>query len=396
MNLQLFLQQTGQRWTLKPGRTYVVGSGSDCDITVPAGSGIGSRHLQLRFDGSNQKWCLEDLSPEFETLVNGEPNVGNAVTHKATVQLGSNVVFTLDPERSVVGVDSSVPQPLRSPGSSAYSTATVRNNNFREVVGPTGSNVQRSGVSPSALATLSWADYVKAQVDQYEGVFMKLATKFALITGLRNTTWILTSKERHHIEGYVIPDFKGSLEAVVQAIEMQVGSLRQYEDTDCIASNLTDAHIANSESQGFTGVELFAIRRGKNAVRGDYRRFCVTSYHRVRNYLIVERYGPDLFVSWVTRFEPTPTPAVMILWLVLAVFLWLVMLSVPGGAGLFAWMPPILWASIYMLVPKIMESTGMLPKKANALLMIFLVVAALFFVFSVLGAMGLMRSYSSF
>jgi hypothetical protein len=368
MNLRLFLEQTGQSWTLKPGKTYLVGSGMDCDIALSQFPDVADRHLKLNFDQVNRKWFVEDLGNSVGTLIDGVVETTVLIERDIQIQLANGVMLVARPESAPVAAvvppaAYTPPAPQNyapPPRTSNYSTDTVRNDGFREVVRSQNGFTQSNQPVSGALETLSWAQYVRSQVEQHESLFMRLATRFSLITGWRNTPWLFNNSS---VEGYVIPDFKGSIETVVRAIESQVGKLRQYEDTDCIAANLTDAHIANSAIESFAGVELFAIRRGKNATRGDYRRFCVTSYHHVRNYLIIEKYGPDLFVSWITRFEPTPTPAVMQLWLVLASFMTLLMLA-SSNIGLII-TPLTIWAEIYLLVPAIMDSTGTLPKKAN-------------------------------
>lgn len=85
----------------------------------------------------------------------------------------------------------------------------------------------------------------------------------------------------------------------------------------------------NTSTQNFWQPEFFAIRRDKrpNQRWPDYRRFCVTAYHRIRNYVLVEQYGSDLFVSWLTRCEPNPTALNLILWFLGALLLTALSLS---------------------------------------------------------------------
>lgn len=392
MNLRLFLGQTEQSWTLKPGKTYLVGSGVDCDIALSE-PGVADRHLKLNFDQVNRKWFVEDLGNTVGTLIDGVAETTVLIERDTQIQLASGVMLVARPESTPAPVAVAPPAAHTPPApqnyappprTSNYSTDTVRNDGFREVVRPQNGFTQSNQSVSGALETVSWAQYVKAQVDQHEGLFMRIATRFELLTGLRNTPWIFSTPQSK-IEGYIIPNFKGSVGSVVRALETQVGELRQYQDTDCIAANLTDAHVADSDNQGFSGVELFAIRRGKNATHGDYRRFCVTSYHRVRTYLIIETYGPDLFVSWITRFEPMSTPVLVRLWLIVASFLTLLTLA-SGNAGLII-SPILIWAEIYLLVPAIMEGMGILPKKANARFIIGLVlVPTIFVLMAMIGA----------
>jgi Inner membrane component of T3SS, cytoplasmic domain len=383
MNLKLFLEQTGQSWTLKQGKAYTIGSGQDCDIILSQFSGIINQHLRLSFDPvDDQSWVIENLSSSIATFINGQTQKRAIVQREVVIQLAPGVILTAKPEALAIAAPN-----VYAPASqgSAYSTETVRNPGFREVVKPYTPHSQPSLINSDELPTLSWSQYVQSQIAHHEHGIMRLATSCALLTGWRNTPWLKSSQDQGGLcafEGYIIPDFKGSVEAVVQSIEKEIGELRQYDDTDCFAANLTDAHIADSASQSFLGVELFPIQRGRNVYRSDYRRFCVASYHRIRTYLLIEKYGSDLFVSWVTRFEPIPTPAVMQLWFVVALLLSVLTLS-SGKLGLIT-APFAIWSSVYLAVPYIMGSLNILPKRANANLVLTLVLIAALMMLSVM------------
>jgi hypothetical protein len=232
---------------------------------------------------------------------------------------------------------------------------------------------------------LSWRDYVNRQLKNKEYGPEKLATWFHMTTGLRNTPWVKSySSEKdagnfNSFEGYIIPNFKGSVEKVIGAVERELGKAAVYQDTDCYVAKLTDAHIANTLDQGLLKPEFFPIHRGSQPFpKGDYRRFCVTAYHRVRTYLLVEKYGTDLFVSWITRYEPENSFIPMILWLILAFFLSLSSLAT-GSAPLFL-LPLVLWTEYFLLTPMIMQSAGILPNGANARVLNLIIIPITFIV----------------
>jgi hypothetical protein len=111
----------------------------------------------------------------------------------------------------------------------------------------------------------------------------------------------------------------------------------------------------------------------------------------VRTYILIEKYGVDVFVTWITRFEPTPTPDVMRLWLILAIFMTLISM-VSGNLPLIV-SPLLIWSEVYLGVPAIMEGMGMLPKKANAHFVIsILLVPSIFLLMSLIGYVGVTSS----
>ena len=358
---------------LQPSREYLIGSGQECDVQIPESDRISRKHLKLSFDALSNIWNIQDLSGSGSAVMDNQTITYAPIRKTAWVKIADTVILTLTPEAEAVAAPTMY-SPSASP-SATYSTNTVRNDGFREIVAPSQHSL--GTIQPdSSLRVLSWNQYVREQVAQHEGI-TKIATRFALLTGLRNTPWVRRYGQTgfESFDGYIIPNFKGDVETVVATIEQQIGQLQQYEDTDCYVANLTDAHIADSATQKFLGVEFFPIRRdrsGKQLSRGDYRRFCVVAYHRVRSYLLIEKYGSDLFVSWITRYEPQPTPVLITLWLLLAGFATLMMLGT-GNVGLFI-MPSLIWLEIYWLVPNFMENMDILPKRANARLLIGLIV----------------------
>ncbi|MEZ2318928.1 MAG: FHA domain-containing protein [Microcoleus sp.] len=344
MRLKIKLEQTGQTWTLQPQREYIIGSGSDCDISVPYVNIVDSRHLKLSFNQFTKTWHVCDLNTTNLTLVDNQRITDRPITAQTRIAIANQVLFVATPEGAA--------SPAQTPKSGA-------------------------GIRSFEQKVLTWKEYVDKQVKkQPAGSFSAFTTRFYLITGLRNTPWVRTYGQTgfNAFDGYIIPNFNGSAKTVAEGIEEKLTKMTQYEDTNCFVAELTDAHIADSATQGFLGVELFPIRRSMGG-KGDYRRFCILSYHRVRTYLLVENYGSDLFVSWVTRFEPDPTPVVPGLWLAIACLLTLLLVSSTSTNRhiISPTVPLTIWFIRYEIVPRCMEDSKILPKKANARLVIFLI-----------------------
>lgn len=351
MQLKLYLEQTGKTWTLRPHKEYIIGSGSDCDISVPYANVVDSCHLKLSFNQFTNTWHVCDLNTTNGTLVNNQQITDRPITAQTRIAIADQVLFVATPE----GAASPAQTPTYQP-----------NPPVKQPV---------AGIKPSEQKVLTWKEYVDKQVKrQPAGSFSAFAARFYLITGLRNTPWVRTYGQTgfNAFDGYIIPNFKDSAKTVAAGIEEKLTKMTQYEDTNCFVAELTDAHIADSATQNFLGVELFPIRRSMGG-KGDYRRFCILSYHRVRTYLLVENYGSDLFVSWVTRFEPDPTPVVPGLWLALSSLLTLILLSSTKGDITASTVPLTIWLIRYAIVPGCMEQNNILPKKANARLVIFLI-----------------------
>ncbi|MBD1803880.1 FHA domain-containing protein [Microcoleus sp. FACHB-SPT15] len=421
MKLKLFLEQTGQSWTIKPNREYVIGSSSDCDIPLPYVNVVSDRHLKFSFNQLTTSWHVYDLGSSNSTFVNNQPITDYPIKAQTRIAIAGGIVLVATPEgsetnghqqttTSIANTQTApavpVPPPLYSsstqhPNSVTPTRGLVRPNVQEPVSASdnsgaaifdqfitTRSPIQEPGVrgQTSPLKVLNWKHYVDEQVEKQPDGLSRLATRFYMVTGFRNTPWIRAygSKDNgfNAFDGYIIPDFNESAETVAAVIEEKLGQMRQYEETDCFEARLTDAHIADSATQSFMGVELFPIRRGRSP-RGDYRRFCVVSYHRVRTYLLVENYGSDLFVSWITRFEPEPTPAIMGLWLFVAIVLTLFTFATQN---LFLICTPlVIWSEIYLLVPSIMQSMEIVPKKANARLVTACVLLPTLFLLLFLG-----------
>jgi FHA domain len=387
MQLELKIENTTSAWILTPDRVYIIGTDSQCDIVLPAAQSVRAKHLKFSFNQANNAWYFEDTIGKRGLIVNNQLAANGLISGITKIALSNSFAIIATPEFATAPVytapvappsappnyppPNSYPQPEMSGG--LYSNPPVASGNLYST--PASNRVSASvpRATLAELRSLSWGQYVKKQVkEQGDSFFKRLTVNYVLLTGFRITPWL--KRDEKAIEGYIIPNFEGSIQAVVTSIEQELGLLRQYEDTDCYISELTDAHIVNSETQEFEKAELFPIVRSKVHHKGDYRRFCITAYHRVKTYLLVERYGPDLFVSMVTRFEPMPSSIPILLWLILAcLFLllsWMAKSINIGDANIIfiGFTPLALWATIFMLVPQLMSMLRILPKKANGVL----------------------------
>jgi FHA domain len=401
MKLELSLENTNNSWPLTPDRVYIAGSDTTCDLTLPVSENVRPKHLKFAFDKSNSCWMVEDLSGRRGTIVNNTLVAIALLKGVSRIVISDSVVIIATPEFATAPAAVAPAAPVPSvaptlaapnqPAQNAYAqpnaytppTPNVYNPGYgaapiNATPSPVVRNEVSSGVSRASveeLRILTWPQYVERQAFEYgkKGLASRWNVNFALKTGMRDTPWI-GSKEKQP-DGYIIPNFNGSVEDVALEIEKKLGLLRQYEGTDCYVSSLTDAHLVDSDKQSFLGIELFPIIRSRENNQADYRRFCVTAYHRIRTYLLVEKYGGDLFVSWITRFEPMPTPIIMVLWLIVAILATIILvvsaLSLHSGlVGLtIAILPIIFWWEFYSLLPTAMSSFGILPKKSNARLM---------------------------
>jgi hypothetical protein len=294
---------------------------------------------------------------------------------QAQVGLGGSIVLQATPEGvtspSQVSTAPSGYSAAQQPYGQGYAAHSLPvNRAYESSIHTNTYHVQSGSANHQSLRVLSWSGYVNEHLNQYENGFKRFVVWFYLVTGMRETPWIKAfgAIGFDAFDGYIIPDFKGSADTVVATIEQKIGQLTQYEDTDCFIAQLTDAHIVDSATQDFKGAEFFPFQRKKNSSKRDYRRFCVTSYHWVKNYLLVESYGSDLFVNWITRFEPPSSEGWLGIWtLVALITTFLAFFS----QNIFLILAPfLLWASVFLLIPTFMQRMEILPKKANAMLLI--------------------------
>lgn len=407
MKLKLLLPSTGQSWTIKPNQEYIIGKDTNCQIPVN-GMNIADRHAKLSFNQITNTWYIIDLSTQG-ILVNNKQVKESIINPNTIIILGGEITLNITPQDTINNIPTPLPNIPNTP--TPPPIYTPQNQGFNNQINPPQSNnfqpqnypiSQQQSRHPSpSLRVLTWADYVKEQVKNQNGWLNKIATKFYLITGFRNTPWLRNYGKTGFdaFDGYIIPDFTGSAEEVAREVEQQLGQLRNYENTDCYVAKLTDGHIADSATQSFLGVELFPIKRGK---KPDYRRFCVVAYHRVRTYLLVENYGNDLYVNWITRFEPKPNPIIAKLMFFLCCLNTFIMFipAINNSYDFWAIMiggfiPLFMWLTYYVTTPVLMEVTKVVPKKANGRLFLF-ISFFLFFLFPLTIIMVIVPIWSLF
>jgi hypothetical protein len=293
LKLQLLANNEEKTWTLKPTRDYLVGTSSDHDIKL-VGLSV-DVNLKLIYDEYSNIWYVSDLSNRGNLLIDNQQLRDYAIKSQSTITVDRGVILTIIPER--------IQAPNHQLG------AASQTNNSKD------------------LRKLTWSQYVD------ECARVQGANRFSLITGYRFTPWVrdVGSNNFASFDGYIIPDFQeksggvqsSNSNSVFIALqnklsEMKVGSSgnRKYHDTDSCIVSLTDAHIIDSSTRDFLWswfwVEFFPVKRGIPKKRSDYRDFCLVAFNQVKTYLLVENYGSDLFVSWITRYEPHSSRALII------------------------------------------------------------------------------------
>lgn len=376
MKLKLIAESTGQTWTLKPDRGYTLGNSHQCEIVL-SHPDIAPQHIQIKFDVHQNCWLMITLDHGKSTMVNGYPVMVHRITSACRMGLGNQVFLKAEPVLETASPTTNSPgygtQPKGSPQPLPSSLQPSPTSGFYP-------NQNPSLVSSEALQqrvqirSLSWQEYIQGQVEAKTGFFNKIATHFYLTTGLRNTPW-LRSYGRigfDALEGYVLPNLLQyySLNQILDQVyqEFLTSTFRQGQyfgenppqfprnsGLTCQVVRLTDAHLTNSATKVFLGIELFAINRGGQP---DYRTFLIMAYHRIRTYVLVEGQGQDVLIHWVTRFEPDPSPIHIQVFFFISLVCLLLLNPIPI----------MIWITRYMTTPYVMESLNILPKGANAYL----------------------------
>lgn len=94
----------GDRIALRPGQTYVLGRGSDCDIVTDDGA-CSRRHARITMPKSGEAAIVEDLGSRNGTFVGGElVRTRLAAREGARIQLGGTV-YLVRLDREVGEVD---------------------------------------------------------------------------------------------------------------------------------------------------------------------------------------------------------------------------------------------------------------------------------------------------
>ncbi len=104
MQLRIFLETTGQSWTLKPGREYLMGTSPDCDITVTS-IDDSIAYIKFKFDSVSSFWHIENLQNDYTTLLNNQRLLRSIIQVQSQLKVvGQSIV--LSPEMA------SAPQPV--------------------------------------------------------------------------------------------------------------------------------------------------------------------------------------------------------------------------------------------------------------------------------------------
>jgi pSer/pThr/pTyr-binding forkhead associated (FHA) protein len=382
--LQLFVENQNKNYPLKPGREYVLGSGSECTPSLPYNN-VADRHLKFSFDPNNNTWYLTDLNSNYGTFINDRQITDSPypIDRETRISIGNSVVITVTPEEIIHNTTAPPPiAPIPIQVAPEYANPYPNVSSLNSPKLPVSIDLERVEIQE-----LTWNQYVTKQVNKQQNLLAKIATNFYLNSGLRHTPWIRlngVSDLGFGFDGYVIPNFleKGSVQEVGRSIVNNISQLKGYQNTDCFITELADEHLINSAQESILqqlfSVRFFPIRRGGNG-DFDYRKFLVISYHQIRTYLIVESYGSDLFVSWITRYEPNLASGI-VYWLVTVAVLFLMLIS--SKSFVIATIPLCLWAIVYLLLPQVMKMLKILPKRANAYFFLFI------FITQYLGALG--------
>jgi hypothetical protein len=389
MQLKLFIERLGKSYTLKPGRNVVVGSSSDCDIAVP--SKVQEKLLRFNFDSTTQAWTVEALS-DSGMLVNDQPSSHEVLREITRIKTkGGTLIATPEGAQQPVLKDTLVyngsahaamPQAIKEEAAQRFQSAQAGLSNFVEKATNDYVNRQRTAARrpSSSLKEISWADFAKARSGRPNRDWQ---TWYHLITGIRTAIWI-KPYSAEAFDGFIIPNFRGSIDNVVNAIEANVSNLGGYDDTECAPVRLTDGHISDSRYSSLSEIEFRPIKRSLSN-EPDHRRFYVTTYHRVRNYLLCEKYGKDLFVSWITRFEPEEPEGNGLTALLFPALIGFCFLAI---GEIWAWLSPlpfIMWIEIFIITPAIMAKYDIIPRRSNAYtIMIFLIVPTLLLFFYII------------
>jgi hypothetical protein len=86
----------------------------------------------------------------------------------------------------------------------------------------------------------------------------------------------------------------------------------------------------------------------------------------------VENYGTDLFVGWITRFEPIPTSLLPLMWLILLIIISFGLIATTNNV--IAIIPVGLWFIYYCGIPFLIRKWNILPKKANGRFLIIMLI----------------------
>jgi len=381
MKLKVVLGQGQTTWTLKPEQKYIVFGGcGDCDITLPQAQpgDIDDRHIAFSFNTAESTWYIEDLNSTSGTYIGNRPITRSAILQQTQIAI-ANKVFLFATPISPASMTATTVQPT-----SNIQPPPVYGAPPQTAPMPVDTYRPRSYEAP--IKVLTWSEFVENQVRKGDNWFDRVAIRFFMVTGLRNTPWI-SLNDGCGLDGYIIPDFKEPATKIASGIEANLGQLRQYEDTDCNVVLLTDAHLVGEIPDAMLALPL------KRGGKKDFRRFFVVSHHRIRTYVVVDNYGTDLFVGRITRFEAQLNGAVPFIFIVLFALLTLLLTVASGSAfygmqgSVFLWSVIILsaiWYGVFIGAPRLMQKFDNLPVPSNLYGIFGLMLLALWMFFGLL------------
>ena len=183
MKLKLALPQTNQSWTLKPGRSYTIGTGPGCAITLPPETGLSARHVTLSYDEGQMAWKVQDVSQGAGVYVNGvathecwiDRRIKIDLAHKLTLIAGVE-----SPTPNLATPPPMLPIPAQDPQYPTTYPAPPPPSLLPLPDEITPATQPLLGRGRSSLPVLTWKDYVHRQVESKPNGLEKLATWFHL------------------------------------------------------------------------------------------------------------------------------------------------------------------------------------------------------------------------
>jgi FHA domain len=98
MKLELSLENSNQSWPLTPDKSYIIGSDTSCDFTLPLAENLRGQHLKFSFDQANNCWLVEDLSGRRGTIVNNMLVAIALIKGITRIVISDEVVIIAKPE----------------------------------------------------------------------------------------------------------------------------------------------------------------------------------------------------------------------------------------------------------------------------------------------------------
>jgi FHA domain len=188
MKLELSLENSNHSWPLTPDKSYIIGSDTSCNFTLPLAENVRGQHLKFSFDQANNCWLVEDLSGRRGTIVNNMLVAIALIKGITRIVISDEVVIIAKPEFATAPPVAApvIPPPVSAPTlvaqqpiqplqnysapdpniyNSGYSTPPAKSGNFPPPAvarNEISSGVSR--VSAEELLVLNWPQYVQKQM----------------------------------------------------------------------------------------------------------------------------------------------------------------------------------------------------------------------------------------